>query len=179
MSTQTWVLYTGLFLELSFSKSGGVQDNYTFQCGLVGSFTYPGIDTIYGTMYMRLRNGGTSMQCACGRWTKWWRHVISKKTTWPAIQLYYIDQWCALHRRSAITQAHVHCFIALPRKRDVTRPRCGKETSELHVEQSNGGTLTANQTMTEDTPYDTPHAIQLYYIDQGPYAWSTNSLTSQ
>ena len=26
---------------------------------------------------------------------------------------------CALHRRSAITQAHVHCPIALPRKRDV------------------------------------------------------------
>ena len=41
------------------------------------------------TMYMRLCNGGTSMQCACGRWTKEWRHVISKKTTWPAIQLYY------------------------------------------------------------------------------------------
>ena len=37
--------YTGLFLELSFSKSGGVHDNYTFQCGLVGSFTSPGIDT--------------------------------------------------------------------------------------------------------------------------------------
>ena len=30
-------------LELSFSKSGGVHDNYTFQCGLVGSFTSPGI----------------------------------------------------------------------------------------------------------------------------------------
>ena len=26
VSTQTWVLYTGLFLELSFSKSGGVHD---------------------------------------------------------------------------------------------------------------------------------------------------------
>ena len=54
-------------------------------------------------MCMRLRNGGTSMQCACGRWIKWWRHVKSKKTTWPAIQLYYIDQWqwdnnaCGLH----------------------------------------------------------------------------------
>ena len=38
-------LYTGLFLELSFSKSGGVHDSYTFQCGLVGYFTSPGIDT--------------------------------------------------------------------------------------------------------------------------------------
>ena len=45
MSTQTWVFYTGLFLELSFSKSGGVHDSYTFQCGLVGSFTSHGIDT--------------------------------------------------------------------------------------------------------------------------------------
>ena len=45
VSTQTWVLYTGFFLELSFSKSGGVHDSYTFQCGLVGSFTSPGIDT--------------------------------------------------------------------------------------------------------------------------------------
>ena len=36
---------TGLFLELSFSKSGGVHDSYTFQCGLVGYFTSPGIDT--------------------------------------------------------------------------------------------------------------------------------------
>ena len=35
----------GLFLELSFSKSGGVHDSYTFQCGLVGSFTSHGIDT--------------------------------------------------------------------------------------------------------------------------------------
>ena len=34
---------TGLFLELSFSKSGGVHDSYTFQCGLVGYFTSPGI----------------------------------------------------------------------------------------------------------------------------------------
>ena len=32
-------------LELSFSKSGGVHDSYTFQCRLVGSFTFPGIDT--------------------------------------------------------------------------------------------------------------------------------------
>ena len=24
---------------------GGVHDSYTFQCGLVGSFTSPGIDT--------------------------------------------------------------------------------------------------------------------------------------
>ena len=38
---------------------------------------------------------------------------------------------CALHRRSAITQAHVHCCIALPRKRDVTRPRCRIETIEF------------------------------------------------
>ena len=27
VSTQTWVLYTGLFLELSFSNSGGVHDS--------------------------------------------------------------------------------------------------------------------------------------------------------
>ena len=43
VSTQTWVLYAGSFLELSFSKSGGVHHSYTFQCGLVGSFTSPGI----------------------------------------------------------------------------------------------------------------------------------------
>ena len=45
----SWALaiYTGLFfLELSFSKGGGVHDSYTFQqCGLVGYFTFPGIDT--------------------------------------------------------------------------------------------------------------------------------------
>ena len=48
VSTQTWVLYAGSFLELS-SKSGGVRHSYTFQCGLVGSFTSPGIaiDTRY------------------------------------------------------------------------------------------------------------------------------------
>ena len=28
-------------------KSGGVHDCYTFQCGLVGSFASPGIDTRY------------------------------------------------------------------------------------------------------------------------------------
>ena len=34
------------YLELSFSKSGGVHDSYTmFQCRLVGYFTSPGIDT--------------------------------------------------------------------------------------------------------------------------------------
>ena len=48
VSTQTWVLYAGAFLELS-SKSGGVHHSYTFQCGLVGSFTSPdiAIDTRY------------------------------------------------------------------------------------------------------------------------------------
>ena len=46
VSTQSWVLYAGSFLELS-SKSGGVNHSYTFQCGLVGSFTSPGIDTRY------------------------------------------------------------------------------------------------------------------------------------
>ena len=29
-----------------FRVGGGVHDSYTFQCGLVGSFTSPGIDTI-------------------------------------------------------------------------------------------------------------------------------------
>ena len=28
-----------------FRVGGGVHDSYTFQCGLVGSFTSPGIDT--------------------------------------------------------------------------------------------------------------------------------------
>ena len=28
-----------------FTVGGGVHDSYTFQCGLVGSFTSPGIDT--------------------------------------------------------------------------------------------------------------------------------------
>ena len=28
-----------------FRAGGGVHDSYTFQCGLVGSFTSPGIDT--------------------------------------------------------------------------------------------------------------------------------------
>ena len=30
-----------------FRVGGGVHYSYTFQCGLVGSFTSPGIDTIY------------------------------------------------------------------------------------------------------------------------------------
>ena len=30
-----------------FRVGGGVHDSYTFQCGLVGSFTSPGIDTRY------------------------------------------------------------------------------------------------------------------------------------
>ena len=42
MSTQ--ILFA-LILELSFSKSGGVHDSYTFQCGLVRSLTSPGIHT--------------------------------------------------------------------------------------------------------------------------------------
>ena len=46
VSIQSWVLYAGSFLELS-SKSGGVHHSYTFQYGLVGSFTSPGIDTRY------------------------------------------------------------------------------------------------------------------------------------
>ena len=29
-----------------FRMGGGVHDSYTFQCGLVGYFTSPGIDTI-------------------------------------------------------------------------------------------------------------------------------------
>ena len=29
-----------------FRVGGGVHDSYTFQCGLVGYFTSPGIDTI-------------------------------------------------------------------------------------------------------------------------------------
>ena len=28
-----------------FGVGGGVHDSYTFQCGLVGSFAFPGIDT--------------------------------------------------------------------------------------------------------------------------------------
>ena len=35
-------------------------------------------------------------------------------------------------------------------------------TAHADVEQSDGGALSANQTMIEHTP----HAIQLYYIDQ-------------
>ena len=38
-------LYTGLCLELSFTKSDGVHNSYTFQCAQVGSFTSPGIGT--------------------------------------------------------------------------------------------------------------------------------------
>ena len=34
------LLHTG-----GFRVGGGVHDSYTFQCGLVGSFTSPGIDT--------------------------------------------------------------------------------------------------------------------------------------
>ena len=34
----------GYFLECS-SKGGGVHDSYTFQCGLVGYFTSPGVYT--------------------------------------------------------------------------------------------------------------------------------------
>ena len=30
---------------VGFRVGGGVHDSYTFQCGLVGSFTSPGIDT--------------------------------------------------------------------------------------------------------------------------------------
>ena len=32
-------------LSHNFRVGGGVHDSYTFQCGLVGSFTSPGIDT--------------------------------------------------------------------------------------------------------------------------------------
>ena len=31
--------------ERGIRVGGGVHDSYTFQCGLVGSFTSPGIDT--------------------------------------------------------------------------------------------------------------------------------------
>ena len=40
VSTQTWVLHTGLFLELSFSKSGGVDDSLHIY-PLRGIFYFP------------------------------------------------------------------------------------------------------------------------------------------
>ena len=39
-STSAALSHTG-----GFRVGGGVHDSYTFQCGLVGSFTSPGIDT--------------------------------------------------------------------------------------------------------------------------------------
>ena len=48
-------------------------------------------------------------------------------------------------------QAHVHCFIALPRKRDVTHTCCTRKqlncTAHADVDQNDDGTLKANQTI--------------------------------
>ena len=51
-------------------------------------------------------------------------------------------------------------------KRDVTRMRCTRKylncTAHAIDDQNNGRRVSAKQTMIEHTP----HAIQLYYIDQ-------------
>ena len=84
------------------------------------------------------RGGGTDIQTDKGK-----------------LQLYIFDNWIAGHvivllltcRHHFFQRPHAHCIDVPPLRKRM-----------YIVEQSDGGALTANQTMIENTP----HAIQLY-----------------
>ena len=89
-------------------------------------------------------NGGMSMQYACGRDVKWWRTVKSKKTTQPAIQLYYIHvdqrQFCTQERNNITPH---------PWSRHIPEQDSSSNTSEL---ESDKWAASSWQDSTLDTP---------------------------